>query len=117
MARFQPGQSGNPAGRRPRKLFDDHLRAALSTKRSEKAKVLVEKLIDKAATGNVAALKLVCERIGGKPKPADQIGAPNPENLSLDEVRRRLAELLARPEVRKSLQSMLATSAEAETIQ
>ena len=70
MAKFQPGESGNPKGRPPKRLFDEHLKQALTAKRSEKAKLLVEKLIAKASTGNVAALKLVCERVGGKPKPA-----------------------------------------------
>lgn len=111
--RFQPGQSGNPNGRPPRRLFDERLREALATKRGEKAKVLVEKLISKAATGNVAALKLVCERVGGKPKAADTTASTGNETLTLEQVRQRLAELLSRPEVRQGLLAMLETPKDA----
>jgi hypothetical protein len=107
---FQPGQSGNPKGRRPKRLFDDRLREALASKRGDKAKMLVDRLIAKASTGNVAALKLVCERVGGKPKPAEQIAAGGNEAVTLEQVRQQLAALLAQPEVRRSLQNMLGSS-------
>jgi hypothetical protein len=44
--RWVKGQSGNPAGRsKRRRLFDDHLREALSAKRGAAAKRLVERLM------------------------------------------------------------------------
>lgn len=110
MARFQPGQSGNPKGRPPKRLFDDRLREALASKRGDKARMLVEKLIAKAATGNVAALKLVCERVGGKPKSPEQIAAGSNEAVTLEQVRQQLAALLSQPEVRRSLQNMLGST-------
>lgn len=110
MARWVPGQSGNPNGRKPKRLFDDCLREALSSRRGDKAKLLVEKLIAKASTGNVAALKLVCERVGGKPKSPEQIAAGSSEAVTLEQVRQQLAALLAQPEVRRSLQNMLGSS-------
>jgi len=114
--RWQPGQSGNPKGRRPKRLFDDRLREALASKRGDKAKLLVEKLIAKAATGNVAALKLVCERVGGKPKPAEVPAASGDSASTLEQVREKLAELLSKPEVRRNLQAMLSEQ-KTETIQ
>src|SRR5215469_4268152 len=91
--RFQPGVSGNPKGRPPKRLFDDRLREALASKRGEKAKVLVEKLIAKAATGNVPALKLVCERVGGKPKPAE-VPASAESAMTPEQINQKLPELL-----------------------
>ena len=116
MAKFQPGESGNPKGRPPKRLFDEHLKQALTAKRSEKAKLLVDKLIVKASTGNVAALKLVCERVGGKPKPSEAVQAGASEAVTLDQVRQKLAELLSNPDVRRTLQTMLGSSG-TETIQ
>ncbi len=111
MARWQPGESGNPRGRKPKRLFDDRLREALSSKRGDKAKLLVEKLIAKAATGNVAALKLVCERVGGKPKQTDQ-AAVGSESQSLEQVRMQLAALLANPDVRRNLEKLMQSESE-----
>jgi hypothetical protein len=110
---FQPGQSGNPKGRRPKRLFDDRLREALASKRGDKAKLLVDKLIAKASPGNVAALKLVCERVGGKPKQAEQVAAGS-EAVTLDQVRQQLAALLSNPDVRRNLEKLMSSS---ETIQ
>jgi hypothetical protein len=116
MAKWQPGESGNPKGRPPKRAFDEYLKQALTSKRGEKAKLLVDRLIVKATTGNVAALKLVCERVGGKPKTAEQVAPGNSEAVTLDQVRQKLAELLSNPDVRRTLQTMLGSSG-AETIQ
>jgi hypothetical protein len=114
--RWQKGQSGNPAGRsKRRRLFDDCLREALTAKRGAVAKRLVERLIGEAALGNIQALKLVCERIGGKPKNAEDAAITNGDELTLEQVRTKLATLLARPEVRRNLQSLLAPSDQPET--
>jgi len=91
------------------------LREALSARRGAPAKRLVERLIGEAAMGNIQALRLVCERIGGKPKNAEDAAVANGDPLTLDQVRARLAELLARPEVRSNLQSLLAGSDELKT--
>jgi hypothetical protein len=113
---WQKGQSGNPAGRKRKRFFDDHLREALSAKSGATAKALVQRLIGEAIKGNVPALKLIAERIGGKPRSAEEIALANdPQAVSLDEVRRRLAELLSRPEVRANLQALLTASAKPET--
>lgn len=109
MAKWVKGQSGNPKGRRPKRLFDDCLREALAAKRGARAKALVERLIGEGLKGDIPALKLICERIGGKPKSPEEVAA-NTEAMTLEQVRARLAELLSRPDVRQSLQTMLSSS-------
>jgi hypothetical protein len=72
-------------------------------------------LIGEAATGSVPALKLICERIGGKPKNSEEAAIANGDELTLDQVRSKLAELLSRPEVHSNLESLLAGSDELKT--
>jgi hypothetical protein len=118
MPRWVKGQSGNPAGRKRKRLFDDHLREALQTKRGAVAKALVQRLIGEAVKGNVPALKLIAERVAGKPRSAEEVAAGNNDAMTLEQVRAKLAALLARPEVRESLQLMLTDSkVETETLQ
>ena len=115
MPLWKKGESGNPKGRPRKRLFDDYLREALAAKRGTVAKRLVERLIGEAAQGNIQALKLVCERIGGKPKNAEDAAVANGDELTLIQVRAKLAELLAKPEVKRNLQSLLVGSDEPET--
>ncbi|HKD64598.1 MAG TPA: DUF5681 domain-containing protein [Candidatus Acidoferrales bacterium] len=115
--RFQLGVSGNPKGRPPKRLFDEHLKQALTAKRCEKAKLLAQKLIERGAAGNVGALKLICERVGGKPKTAEQVATPANEVQTLEQVRAKLAQLLADPSVRRNLQAMLSSSEKPEIVQ
>ena len=110
MALWKKGESGNLKGRPRKRLFDDYLREALAAKRGAAAKRLVERLIGEAALGNVQAMKLVCERIGGKPRTAEDAAVVNGDELTLSQVRTKLAELLSRPEVKRNLQSLLAGS-------
>src|SRR5262249_28517056 len=116
MARWKPGQSGNPRGRPKRKDFDQDLRAALKANRGARNKELVQALIAKAATGDVPALKLIAERIGGRPKPAEvPSGEVSPEQLTREQIRQRLAEVLTMPEVKSMVQDLLTSEARPDT--
>ena len=57
--RWQPGQSGNPAGRRPGTGEIARLRAAIA----ERIPEIVSKLTDLAIAGDVQAARLLLERV------------------------------------------------------
>jgi hypothetical protein len=109
MARWQPGECGNPRGRPKRKkLFDQDLKAALKANRGQRSKELVTALIDKARTGDVPALKLIAERVNGKPRPAELAPtATADDRLSREQVRQRLAELFSLPEMKGMVEELL----------
>jgi hypothetical protein len=71
--RWQPGQSGNPAGRPPSPaVLSDALRAKLAEqypgdrRHRTYAEKLAARLIESALRGSVSAMALICERVEGK---------------------------------------------------
>jgi Family of unknown function (DUF5681) len=68
MAKFKPGQSGNPAGR-TKGLPDkrNHLRSLLEPHRG----ALIEKAVSLALSGDTAALKLCIDRLIPALRPQD----------------------------------------------
>lgn len=71
---WQPGRSGNPAGRPPNEWsITHHLKQVLSEpngKRESKARKLARKWYEAAADGNVRAIEGIAERVDGKPRQA-----------------------------------------------
>ena len=59
--RFQPGQSGNPAGRPPGSLNKKTL--ALEAVMAERAEAVVDSIMDRAKDGQTAAMRLCMERL------------------------------------------------------
>lgn len=110
LTMFKKGQSGNPAGRRRKRVVDDYLKAAVLAKGGAAAKAIAQRVIGEALKGDIPAAKLIYERIGGKPRSAEEMAAQNGDELTLAQVRAKLAELLACPEVRRNLQAMLIES-------
>ena len=68
---WKPGQSGNPRGRLPDKLFADQLRMVLFEEDKvtgrRKMRVIAEKLVEQAIAGEGWAIQQVADRIDGKP--------------------------------------------------
>ena len=69
---FQPGQSGNPAGKPKQKPFRDALLVALNRDELEivkgrtKLQAIAESLVNKAVAADVPAIKEIADRIDGK---------------------------------------------------
>lgn len=66
---FQPGQSGNPAGR-PRGLIDR--RTAFNNAWEQRKEKVIMKLFDLAEAGDTKAMRLVVERFQPPVKPKDE---------------------------------------------
>jgi hypothetical protein len=68
---FEPGKSGNPNGTpgpKKHKLFREALTLAIMRSEGDKTKIarIAEALVDKAAGGDVPAIKEVADRLDGK---------------------------------------------------
>jgi hypothetical protein len=105
---FKPGQSGNPGGRPKKPMVDRMLEEALTAKDSATAKVIAEKLLEKAKKGNLAAIKLIAERTEGKPGRNAADNQPKQDvQLTKEQIQARLAELLSSPDVKEQFTKML----------
>lgn len=71
---FQPGQSGNPAGRPKSKPISDRLRAALE---AGDADVIASKLLEGAKQGEISFIKEILDRIEGKPIATTEVTGAN----------------------------------------
>lgn len=102
MAKFQPGRSGNPGGRRKRSQAEVDLlvvlRRQLTEKRAEglgtHAEGLVQALLVAAEAGDVGAIREVMSRLHGKPASAEPLQAVDLEGIA-HRMQQRRAELEA----------------------
>lgn len=80
---FVPGESGNPGGRPKTKQFKDALNVAIRRTEGDKTKLaqIAEALVEKAAGGDVQAIKEVADRLDGKA--AQPIGGDSDNPLSI----------------------------------
>jgi uncharacterized protein DUF5681 len=83
--KFQPGQSGNPAGRPPGALNKKTL--ATEALLAERAEASVAKIIDRADAGEPAAMRLCMERMapigGNRPLPFELPPVDTPEDVAV----------------------------------
>ena len=68
MTQFQPGQSGNPAGRKPRVVEDAEQSLLSRLFDAEAEQRVIRAMIEAAVAGDVAAFKALYERKYGKVK-------------------------------------------------
>jgi hypothetical protein len=66
--KFKPGQSGNPAGRRPGATAGAKIRAAIEERKDE----ILKAVIDAAIAGDMQACKMLLDRITPPLKPIAQ---------------------------------------------
>jgi hypothetical protein len=64
--RFTPGKSGNPAGKARSSLLTDVVRRQLSD--SDDLEAIATALIGKAKKGDLEAVKIILDRLEGRPK-------------------------------------------------
>ena len=71
---YQPGESGNPAGSKPKsKRFLTVLQRAVEQDDYKRLRSGVERLLDLAADGDRDALQFIADRLDGKPKQQTEI--------------------------------------------
>jgi hypothetical protein len=83
---FQPGQSGNPAGRPKSKPFREAIQRALEAAGDDKAalQAVASALVGKAMIGDVPAIKEIADRLDGKvTQPIDGDGEGGPVQLTV----------------------------------
>jgi hypothetical protein len=79
---FKPGQSGNPAGRKPGQTPGAQIRKAIEERRDD----ILQAVITAAVSGDMSACKMLLDRITPPLKPvAAQIALPVPEGAGLAE--------------------------------
>lgn len=77
MPKWIQGQSGNPAGR-PKKgeSLADALRERVGKDEGRALEAIADRLVKMAAEGNIAAIKLVFERVDGPPPKSAEHSGP-----------------------------------------
>ena len=75
---FEPGQSGNPGGTRNVAVIERTLRVAVMRDDCKRLRSGIEKLMERVAAGDHAALDWVTCRLEGKAKQSVDIGGPVP---------------------------------------
>lgn len=78
------------------KVFDAALRRAIAQGGAEQVRQAAESLLYSAASGVPWALQMLADRLDGKPQQSVEVKQTKSiDELSLDELRSRVAELLA----------------------
>lgn len=108
---FKPGQSGNPGGR-PRKIITEGYESILrevivrNKKRDTRLRHMLRAIVDEAIQGKIPAIAEITDRVEGKAVQAVQMSGPGGgpmqiEAMTREQREKRLAELLAKANVKK----------------
>lgn len=87
---FEPGQSGNPKGTAPKKIWIAALNRAIAQDDGKQLRAAAEKLLALAAEGDVPAIKELGDRLDGKAAQSVTLSG-DPEN-PLQIVERRVVK-------------------------
>ena len=92
---WQKGQSGNPDGRRRHSVVDPVLHRAIVQEDYRRIRAGIERMLDRAAEGDIEALKWVTERMDGKARqPVEHSQDPDnpilPVLAAIDDIRKRI---------------------------
>ncbi len=92
---FQPGVAANPGGMRKTKPFRDALVLAINRAEGDKVALnrIASALVEKAITGDVAAIKEIADRVDGKvAQPNIHQGDEDGGPINITEVRRIIVD-------------------------
>lgn len=87
-------EKGNQLGAKSR-LFDAALRRAIAQDDGKRLREAAEQLLNHAAEGEAWAINALADRLDGKAAQSVTVESPDVENLSLTELRNRVAAALA----------------------
>lgn len=100
---FQPGQSGNPSGRRKEKPWRDALNLAVNramegaTDGRKKLQAIADKVVEQAIAGDMRAAEEIGNRLDGK-VPQALIGSDDPDDAPLTMALIELRAVAPKPE-------------------
>lgn len=89
---FEPGQSGNPKGNPPRKIWIAALNRAIAQDDGIRLRQAAEKLLDLAADGDVPALRELGDRLDGKPTQQLDLANANGEAFKFEKIVREVVK-------------------------
>lgn len=116
MAKFQKGQSGNPAGRKPgrKSHVSRELEKIVKAGGGKVAKEIAQKLTDMTLAGNTQAAKLLLDRLEGRVQTSDELAkmAGVEEKLAPEQRRQKLLDLLKQPELRSLIEEVVKPASE-----
>jgi hypothetical protein len=113
---FKKGQSGNPSGTKPERLWAATIRRACLEGNGAKLRKLAEKLIKLALEGDTTALKEIGDRIDGKaPFSVEVSRGKGIRELSDDEIIERIEQLRAEERARPGRRAVRQAKGEAKS--
>lgn len=112
MAKFKPGQSGNPAGRKPgsKAHVSRELEKIVKAGGGKVARQIAQKLTDMTLAGNTQAAKLLLDRLEGRVSSAEELAklaVAGDEKITPEQRRQKLLEVLRQPELRGLIEEVV----------
>ncbi|MBM7483333.1 ribosomal protein L17 [Bradyrhizobium sp. USDA 3686] len=99
---FEPGTSGNPGGRKKEKKFTNALNLALAEEidkdgtKTTKLRIIADRLVTEAMSGESWAIQQVMDRIEGKPAQAIVGGDEDDAPIKIEKIVREIVRAPSR---------------------